>query len=469
MSGLPADLRWLKQRTLALAAGLQARLSEYVGDYPADTPVAFIELLKRLLETLDRRVSASSDSRFLATAQQLIFTLSARFLPIFDNAHTEQTPRALVSLLENLAQRIEPDTRSIVWPQASYNFSISRVLPLLREAVDALLSEQEKDYVFAGFQGHLNIVSFPRIDRDNVLMDAVFGHELGHPIADEFLAQERTNIKFATRLKQIQQQLPKLFAAEFAIHKQPLQRLSLERKLTQAILEVRRRGLQELISDQVSVFLFGPSALFAGYDVFIGTALDALPTSAHSFYPPTRLRLRTMLLACNRGGYIEKIRQQSDGGVRRAADEFLSNLEQIVNSQDDVTTLNGDAICRTAYDWLRDSLNEAEEFAIARLNDCVFDCQSIERELPDLLRRIEFWIPPNETGSYPFTTTVDWRSSILAGWLFKIKRMHEAEEIGDPFGMEENDRLQRLVMNAIESALLAKRHEAYRRTREHTA
>lgn len=463
MSSKPfSETYWLKERARMLNAGFFARIDEYAFDFPGDAPAALIDLLKELQAKLALRIEASSNEKLLATIIHLIKSLSANFLEILDNAHTEQTPRALVKLLEDLTRKVEPGAQLLLWPQIQHNFSVWRVIGWLRTATDTLLTDAEKQDVFGKVSGTLNVVSFPRIERDNIFMHPVFGHELGHPIADEFLRNERGDIKFAQRFALAKRELRKVFSGELGRQKNPVDRLNYEKKLVEAVVELRQRALQELISDVVGVQLFGPPALFAMYDNFIGKDLDDLPTATPEYYPPRRFRLRTMCDIVSDSGCERELRGlRQIPTARDAMEQFFEHMQSITRPKSDIAALNGHKLCSVAYGWVQETLVDAMKATAARLRDTGYDARRIEREIPELVQRLEVSLPPNEIGAYPNETTADWRSAVLGAWVHRIRRMRDVTEFGETFSREELEDIQGITMAAIEMVLLKQSHDAY--------
>lgn len=117
-------LSHLKCHAHILKEGLLQRIDELsVSDYPAKTPSQIIGFLRDFLASLSEVIEKSVSEERLKTLGSMIQELGV-FLEWLDNAHTEQTPRGLVQLLENIIDRMYPNSRVIARPQAQYNYSI---------------------------------------------------------------------------------------------------------------------------------------------------------------------------------------------------------------------------------------------------------------------------------------------------------------------------------------------------------
>lgn len=441
---------WMGQTQL-LRIGLLKRIEELsVSDYPIASPNQTIRFLQDYLNELSYAIDNSGTEDELRIIRMQIAQLGV-FLDWLDNAHTEQTPRGLVQLLKNLINLIAPNSRVIARPQAEYNYSIRDLGGFLKYIVETYIPHSKQ----ALFQEYLSsptkLISFPRIERDNILAHAIFGHELGHPIADEYLGQETIDIA------QLQKYIVDFLQQE--LKKQNIQiseseKLAETTKIFNKVLEIRKRALQELISDAVGIMIFGPSAFFACYELFWGGDLDALP-SKDEFYPPSRMRIRLMLKLMTDLGYQQgllNIRADKSNNYVEAVKEFLFFCENLITVDTDQKAINNSPLHKLAYDSAINSLEQAINFALAKTSNVAFDANKIFLEVPELISRIEMNIPPNEIGDPKSPQLVDYRASLLSAWIYKLRNI--SPDTNKELSSAENERLQKLTLRAIEYVIL---------------
>lgn len=454
-------LTHLRKRAHSLRIGLLSRLSEYSSDFPSGTPKAIIQLIKQILTAAVDPIDSAIDERFLEQACRKVQAMGT-LLGFFDNAHTAQTPRGLTELVSQLMKELQPDADLIVWPQADFNYSIGNLLPALKASTQYFLSAKAFNDIFGSFTGPLNLVSFPRIERDNVLLHAILGHELGHPIADKYLNSEKGTPKYADGLRSAVEKLTGDVASGSATGNGALDTLGPD--LTR-LLEMRTRGLEEIISDTVSVLLFGFSAIFAEYDVLTVNRMDALPDDEFK-YPPNRFRLRVQSKVAERIGHTAAIRslreKEPNQAVVDSAKCFLDHLDVEIANHADIATLQSDRVVGIAYVWIEDTLEDAISFAIKEVGSTAFDVGKVEGEVPELIERIELGLPPNEIGIPPHAKPVDWRSAILAAWLYRLhgKKLTGADK-GKVMTADQYEQLNKLTMKAVEYITLQKRYATY--------
>jgi hypothetical protein len=450
----------LRKRAHSLRIGLLARLSEYASDFPSGTPKEIIDLIKRILVGAAEQIESSIDTRFLEQTCREIQALGS-LLSFFDNAHTAQTPRGLIEVVDQLMARLQPDSQLMVWPQAEFNYSIRDLLPPLKSSTQYFLPANVFKEVFGRFNGALNLVSFPRIERDNVLLHATLGHELGHPIADKFLANEKGTKQYSEGLHRAVQRLTGPVGDAGTELDATLDTLTPD--ITR-LLKLRTRGLQELVSDCVGTLLFGFSAIFAAYDVLTVNGMDALPDNRF-MYPPRRFRLRIQHKIANNTGHFEAIKslRRVDRAILGSARNFMDHLEGLISEEHDLAKLKTDRVIEIAYDWIDETLDEAVEFAVKEVGDLAFEVKKVQDEVPELIKRIDLGLPPNEIGRPPNARPVDWRSAILAAWLY---RLHGKKLTGGDSGKlmtaTDFDNLNRLTLKAVEYTTIQKQYADYR-------
>ena len=444
-------LQYCKGQTQLLRIGLLKRIEELsVSDYPTASPNQTIRFLQDYLNELSRTIESSGTENELRILRMQIAQLGV-FLDWLDNAHTEQTPRGLVQLLKHLINLIAPNSRVIASPQAEYNYSIRDLGGYLKNLVDNYIPHSKQSLFDEYLSSPTKLISFPRIERDNILAHAIFGHELGHPIADEYLEQETIDTG------QLQKYIVDFLQQE--LKKQNIQ-ISEEEKLTKItnifnkVLEIRKRALQELISDAVGIIIFGPSAFFACYELFWAGDLDALPSQVE-LYPPSRMRIRLMLILMKDLGYQQgllNIKNDKSNNYVDAVKDFFSFCENLIAIDTDQQAINNSPLHKLAYDSAIGSLEQAIQFALAKTSKVAFDVNRIILQVPELIKRIEMNIPPNEIGDPKSPQLVDYRASLLSAWIYKLRNI--SPDTNKELSSAENERLQKLTLRAIEYVIL---------------
>jgi hypothetical protein len=446
-----------KRRAHSLAAGLISRLCEYASDFPTGTAFQLIETVKELAKEIQTVAGSSNDQEIIELSCYAVQQLGS-YLTFFDNAHTEQTPSGLAFLIEHLVKCVKPGAEVLLWPQSGYNYSLRRILPQLKHLVENILPQEANDRIFSKFNAEVFVISFPRIERNNTLTHVVFGHEVGHIIADEFLEYELTTSDYQASLGKLMQQITAAFPQQNAIPN--LHELT---QYTNLVLLVRKRALQELLSDMTQWLFFGPSALFASFGILFSSSLDA-PPSDPSFYPPSRQRLRLLydlFVRSNVKAELDKVLTSTNLSSTKAQyDLFIGSISEIVSSDSDQQFLRTDPILKIAYDWIEATLPSAQKWTEARLTNYIFD-QGTIAHISGLIERLDLSIPPNECGVYPNENCATWQLAFLSGWLYKLQGVRVTGDKTTQFTEKEASNIDALVLRAIENIFLSNRYAKF--------
>lgn len=445
---------FFRARTVSELDGLIKRLSESDADFPTasvtDVASGIARLSGYLIDILKSSASTSQLEYISGAVRYLSGTLS-----FFDNAHSAQTPRSLALMLEDINSRIFPQATVVLWPQAEFNYTIRNLLPAIQHFSEAFLTDEQKQGLFKRPADAIQFISFPRILRDNILLHSILGHELGHPVANEILDEEAKALQYGDRLQAISKVLEAKYSANGEL---PLIVLKNTQDAVKYVCRLRRRALEELLSDVTSVYLFGPSAMFAMYELFGASQLDAIPTPP-DFYPPTRMRLRMMWEVCDGIGMLSVLRTLARNlsaevaqGITGALDE-VSSLAGVKSDQEILSKSH--ELNAIAYQWASDALPLLADLVKSKLGTSIYAVDAVGNDVPDLMIRIDLGIPPNERGVFPDVAPVDWRSAILAGWLVKLG----AFPAGGLAGNHEEtatriSRMERLTLKAVEYVIL---------------
>lgn len=450
-----SPLEHWRRRTRQYTAGLLQRIDELsVSDYPAATPNQIIKFLQDFLGVIDAEIDKAVSEEMLRFLSQITQGLGM-FVQWLDNAHTGQTPRGLVQLLKDMMDGLAPDSRVIACPRADYNYSILDLGQELRGLVEKFVPYSKQPVFTDHLAKPIKLILFPRIERDNILTHAIFGHELGHPIATEFLNAEVSDAAYAAAQTTIQQQIDAYVATQpNAATMDAVQKLDLVTRIFRTVLEIRKRALEELISDAVGIILFGPSAFFAMHEVLWVGNWDSLPKH-DGWYPPSRMRLRLALQLLDDLGWPQAIDQMKAdaiaGEYALAALGFVSEARTLAGTNPDEQAINGSPVLKIAYDWMRGSFAGAIAFAKQRVDVAAFRAASIA-DVPGLIERLQLGVPPNELGNPLAPRSVDYRSALLAAWVFKLRGL--SPTLAEPLSARETERLNQNTMRAVEYIIL---------------
>lgn len=450
------DGEYYRARAEHQIAGLRERFLELEArDFPATTPEDIIKHLLEILSKVQARLSAADEK-----TSNLVLKLLAeiqKLLLILDNAHSEQTPRGLVRVLEDLLvqRQIHPGPcKLIAAPQTStYNYSIEDLTEKIYRAITNLFPKDELDSLRLTYPIYL--ISFPRMERDSTLLHTVFGHEVGHLVAFQYVnraeAEPTFSDEFATMFAPIKARIEKEFQESDWMG---------ELQKDQEILRANwKRGLEELISDYVGLLLFGPSMIFASYAVFSLHDLDK-PPAPLGYYPPGRYRLRFLLKELRSAGFVaafeELAAKEGSGSAFAAVAAWLKEMEKLTNKTNDVDRLKENPVWAASYDWIEKSLPAAVVEAKTKVVAITYTKEKLIEDVPELIQRINMSVPPSEIGTYDQLRPASWASAFVAGWCYAIRNRNPQ---GGILTLKGHQLVNQLTLRAVEAILLKEQYK----------
>jgi hypothetical protein len=418
--------------------------------FPSPNPPLFASFICSVCEELKSRIS-SPDAGEKETSLIPIFLVDkiAPTLQFIEGASSENTPASLVVPVEKIGEEVLAGSRFMVRRQWRYNYSVRELRRGLEEDLKGLLSEAERNVLFKDLPPRLFAISFPSFERDNALLHVNFAHEIAHPLEEEYLAHENQD----AILVELQRDIQKGIKVD-----DPVQRVVEVGKAVTDAQRNRQAALMEVLSDTISARVFGPSALFALYEV--ATLSSSMDRISADFHPPWRFRLREILSSLEKLGFVDPATFQLKGWpkkipdcilpVKRIADDWLLQLHRIVEQTSDTAEIEKSLSDRQAYDSARRALLAVREFAAQKVPQ-QYTPTVFGEEVPGLLARLHADLPPGRI-EYSLERNRDVRlASILAsGWLFKLG------ELAPVFGKDRDayvqrvQTLNRLVLKAIQ-------------------
>lgn len=413
-------------------------------EYPTSLPIEFVEYLKSILSGCER-LAASNPGASTIRSLCGFFLYFAEHIEFIDSAGYPKIPWALISPMEKLILTVVPNSKVILRADWEYNYSIWRLSEVYRRML-----EPRKPFftnsVFADPSPIWHVVTLPLVDRDNILLHVMLGHEVGHKIAELFLDQEDQ--------RALQAEINLLVGDgkwfDRAIDDNgPLFAVKLRRELYDKILEMRACGLRELISDLVGLYIFGPSFLFGLRDFSLDDVLDQVPPGP-SYHPPWRYRLRLVLGEYEALGYQQELRKISLSGVttavRDAALRQVEVIREIARATSDQAELAKDSLVDKAYRSIELAMVRALPFTKVEVGALLYQPEALMPKIDELIATIALGVVPAEASD----RLVDFRDAILAGALYKTARLPIPYVRGKAWQLDDDLRLNRLVHKALE-------------------
>ncbi len=418
--------------------------------------------------------------RWLSDTDNFIKELNSYFRYI-DGSKTSNLPWSIIPAFEELLESIFPNVEILLRPKWKYNYTI-RIEDIKSEFESKLLEYEDyvpKVNIANDVLFHLKkpfyLISFPALEKTNILLHPLLGHEVGHLIADEFLNQkliDRITIKITPEIEAIvKKELKKddnlFYQTEF------------EEKTDQYVndtINIWKRGLEEIISDIVAISLFGPSVLFANYEISIQYKLDHLPDEYdNNNYPPWRMRLRYLLKYLDKQNekFFPFLTHIPDEKYEKNIDLLYNEIINICKTRTDEEEIKSDKFTDIAYRNIYSLDDEVYNFLnnYKSLTEQKLIASKLYKNIDKLLIRLENDVPPNAI-EYKLNERIipSIAEIINAAWFFKIAKIdnilnqiyHDESTIRvNTFVKKQN--LNRLTLKAIEYSFIDKDYQNFKK------
>lgn len=408
-----------------------------------------------------------------------------------ESALTDRLPWHIIPSFEELVADLRPRVQVMLRPMWRYNYAT-----LVSDLRDIYLSQlQVYEYylpsvdvestIVAPLGVAFHIISFPALERDNILLHSVIGHEIGHLFATEliadlenaFLNEATPQIEAATddelSRNKIEDQVGPLMFPRFRA-----QRIADNSK---TCLTYWARALEEIFADTVGAILFGPAALFSTLDIALQSGFDLPPRPTNNFYPPWRTRLREVLRVVDRtsGSMLSverdlfkfdtplalasRAKELGFDSIKRAqlVQERVSTLREISLSTADRAAYEHSPLSRIAYSFVIKYVDQGTPELEKVLSKQAFDPKRAKELLPHLVERIDAGITPNTDQDMPSrrTTKVGLADVLNSAWFQKASVAVPPKTSEDQAALEAvRGQRNRLTLKAIEFAKLAEKH-----------
>jgi hypothetical protein len=284
----------------------------------------------------------------------------------------------------------------------------------------------------------IHIFSFPLLEKTNVLLNSVIGHEIGHFYHKRWETDEYPVLRndYNKQLKIYYESISpdEIFAAY---------------DKTEEGLKILSGMYREIISDIYGYFLFGPSMIFSLYDFSIfETRLD-FPAEKNGYYPSTKYRIRILMnYLLEKDSGLNKILSM-DTEFSFYLKKHIDQINQYLSNKDDLVLLGRINKEKSLFET---SLNSIIDNIKSSMSENYLEYNNID----GLFNKLENGIPINEFDGVPTDTA----KILFAGWIYFIK-INE-KYAGDDYVLN-CQILMRLLLKSLHSSYIHKKYLNERR------
>ena len=333
------------------------------------------------------------------------------YLSFIRGSEIENTPVELILPLRRKVREYISQSEIIFVAEPEFNFSFLEIAKPFRD----MFSEfSEFGELCENMPKFLLWISLPSAESNNGLLLTTIAHEIGHGIYREREIKDAL-IPLITidkdKITKLSKELYAILQSEEELLTSVPSELSLREALSKDINSILDDWMEELASDAIGLYLFGPAYLFA----FIHLSLPIQMIDQYSHvHPSSRMRLKALTICMQVAGYDKTMSEKILAIYSKWAE--YSNKEIISDNP----------LYNTAIDIILPNLNRFCDVIKGTINDLLYPTDKYSG-IHELVERLICLIPANE--AYNPTKkdyeAVDIISALNAGWEVLLTRLSE--------------------------------------------
>jgi hypothetical protein len=460
-------------------------------EFLSEAPGVFARTIQRMCTFLSKAVVAiyeeidwsapaadlASDLLLLQNTDRIARILAEQ-LQYVEATRTERLPWSIVASFEKLVADFLPGIRIMLSAQWEYNYAFHvsdhrEVFRRFLAGYQAFVPDSNiEQHVLNEMDRPFHIVLFPSLEQKHILLHCLLGHEVGHLLADSFFTDAR-ELGFVEGIKNdvnaiVDEDMKTLPAELGEDTRKAVREAQVTLRLEEA-LTIWKRALEEILSDLAGAILFGPAALFSTLDLTMQHPLDTVPSINNQYYPPLRMRLRSVLaLLDEQGGWFAVPSELFNGNTERTerVNSRVELIRSIAASEADRIEIGQVKLVQLVYRDLGAFLSSGKNHLLETKNLKQFrpNAGSLYTRLPALIDRLDHSIPPNAVQDADGSEQVATFAEIInATWLTKMSLPAFAPGKDDlEVGVETRNLMNNLTLKAIEYAHLAREYSEWK-------
>ncbi len=439
----------------------EIRFKDY--PFPASTEFikAMIKIHKELLSKFDllEQVIFTTKNEFkeqIIEVQRFgqMFSELHSLLQILEMGGRQYVPEFFAHLIGNMLNTHNPKAKFIFLPDYEYNYAYLEIITPLKVALRDAVSDIEKSLEFAK---KLTIFWFPLAHKDNMLLNSLLGHELGHFVNEERQIVDKLIAKITIPPAEIEEIAEEWLKTKLRAEKKEIKiddYFGVETARAQVKKDVVQKisgQLKELVSDAVAFCIFGPVFLIAQNNYL--TSLSNLEHKAKG-YPSARMRLEFLVDLFYSMGYtaaLEGGKKSENPTHQEISKKFAEVVEAIKGIMKKRAIVNEDKeeglVYASIYRLKKDLWNEVQNAVKGQ----EYTAEMFANEVFKLTDIIDSFVPPAEI---KLESPADPVSILNAGMLYELTSMEKMHEMLKDNTNEERlstrHKLHKLIMKAGE-------------------
>lgn len=206
-------------------------------------------------------------------------------LSLLESSSIRDVPHEVASPLRREIRKVFPDSDLLVVSKTNLNYTIQEVGSVLREWLKKLGCDVPREMPNKLFR-----VAIPSTTYKEALLLSIFGHEIGHPIYEEYGFED--DILPVNVNKDLLDKYTENIKEEKLDYETPEEEAEIRKEVTKKVTETIDNWVREISSDICGLRICGPSYVYSF--IYFISSISRLDSSKKS-HPPPRLRLKILI------------------------------------------------------------------------------------------------------------------------------------------------------------------------------
>jgi hypothetical protein len=383
----------------------ELKSEEYYSEEPKELISLFERVIKQTIESLGK---IDEDDQIAIKRVNTLLTFYHYCLDEIEHVGENNVPVEILPLIERILNKLNIKTTFVFRPSPLYNYSYYPISKIIGEI---MISQK-----YQPVEGkEIVVVSFPSCERNSALLSCNLAHEIGHHLNESFSIAREIEPKI---LEILDKDYLNKYVTKFIESLSP--RVTLDKfyprdqlipMFTEEFAGILRKWLDEIVSDIIALYLFGPSFVFALSEFSLSSQDVDKYSETH---PPLFIRLKNLMELFGELKLLDNLKQHA------IVKKKIEHYTEISQKSFETTTENKVTITNIILERGIVKLFElARGLVKAKINPKreIYDVEDCEKAI-SLFRNL---IPANEVLLNRETSRpIDPISILNAAWIVRI-------------------------------------------------
>lgn len=430
-------------------------------DYPFQCCLQFLDKLikidEEVLQELDRiekevidnpNYSLKESIEKIQRYGQLVGVLHY-VLTFFEIGNREYIPIGTLVSLKNLIRKVDAVSAFTLIPIFDYNYIYLDLMVMLKRAARDALPDKI-DEIFSGMPEKYAVFGFPLVMKNNVILNVILAHEVGHFMDDSAKISERILEHVSIDQKKIEKFAKRLEKVKFG-ERQDIQLTyfispdTLRADIMKMAATHISDWLKELVADILAFHCFGPAYLQSVSDfLMIMVKID----EASGDHPSPRFRIKLLLEEFKDKGFAKISENKSVNEQLRKYIGFFSELNDAI---DDLPQTTSDEFQEIVIDSVKKVIPTLKKEVTNFTSGLIYTPREFKADVTELSKHLDLIVPPVELEMGKTANPVSITNS---GAFYKMMLINKLYTVFNAKNtMEEvkvRDKLHSLILKALE-------------------